>query len=452
MYKLTLNEITLACGGKYYGSESEKNACITGVSINSREILSGNLFVCLKGENVDGHDFANDAYNKNALCCLCEKEIVSDKPYILVESCSAAIREIAEFYRSICKITVIGVTGSVGKTTMKEMIYSVISKKYSVHKTDKNLNNELGVPLTIFGIEEKHEIAVIEMGISGFGEMRRLAKCTRPDICVITNIGDAHLEFLVNREGVLKAKTEMLEFLNRDGEIYFYGGDEQLRTVKAKQKITYFGVEKKNDFYAEGYKDLGFEGTECVLANGGERINLVVPAPGMHMLNNALACYAVGKNFGLSAEQIKWGIEDFVPSSGRSCIDRSGKFAIIDDCYNANPTSVKASLEMLGKLSGRKVAILGDMNELGENSAELHFEIGKVAAMQADLVICIGEKAKYMAEGAQGAGYFKNVDDAVSEISKSIKNGDTVLVKASRGMKLERVVAKLKACSAGLNE
>jgi len=273
MKSMSLREIAAACGGTYVGAEEKLDLCVSGVAIDSRKIEEGYLFVPIKGARVDGHTFIPQVMEKGALCTLAEQS-PEGYDHILVESCEQALKDLAEHYRKALDIKVVGITGSVGKTSTKEMIASVLSQKFNVLKTAGNFNNEIGLPLTIFQIREEHEIAVLEMGISDFGEMTRLAKMARPDICVITNIGLCHLENLGDRDGILKAKTEMFAYRQPDAKIILNGDDDKLITVKEWDgcEPRYFGLSDAHDAYAKDVKSLSLKGTSCTLCLGKEEI------------------------------------------------------------------------------------------------------------------------------------------------------------------------------------
>ena len=454
MKAMSLKEIATACGGHYYGDETKLDKEVNGVAIDSRKIEEGYLFIPIKGARVDGHTFISQVMEKGALCTLSEKSLSDEADtYILVDSCEQALKDLAEHYRRALGIKVVGITGSVGKTSTKEMIASVLSQKYNVLKTAGNFNNEIGLPLTIFNIREEHEVAVLEMGISDFGEMHRLAKMARPDICVITNIGLCHLENLIDRDGILKAKTEMFDFAAPDAKYILNGDDDKLITVKewAGYAPIYFGLSTELDAFAEDIHSLSLKGTKCTLHLGGASIPVQIPIPGHHMVYNALAGALVGRELGLSAEEIKAGIEALVPVTGRNNMIETENFLIIDDCYNANPISTKASLDVLATADTRKVAILGDMFELGEHEKELHYGVGQHAAEKGiDLLICIGALSKNTAEGATNSKgsvlHFETKAEFFQKMNTIIKKGDTILVKASHGMEFPEIVEKLQEC------
>ena len=401
---------------------------------------------------MDGHTFIPQVMEKGALCTLSEVVLEGvSHPYILVNSSEQALKDLAEHYRKVLDIKVVGITGSVGKTSTKEMIASVLSQKYNVLKTAGNFNNEIGLPLTIFNIRDEHQVAVLEMGISDFGEMHRLAKMARPDICVITNIGLCHLENLGDRDGILKAKTEMFDFAQPNATIILNGDDDKLITVKDWDGYApvFFGLSTGMSGYAKDIHSLSLKGTACTLCLGDHSFNVTIPIAGHHMVYNALAGALVGRELGLTPDEIKAGIETLVPVSGRNNLIETDNLMIIDDCYNANPVSTKASLDVLATADTRKVAILGDMFELGENEKELHYGVGKHAAEKGiDLVICIGGLSENTAKGASDSNsevrYFETKADFLSQAEKFLKKGDTVLVKASHGMKFPEIVEKLK--------
>lgn len=447
MKHFTLEEIARACGGKYVGNEDMKNTPITSVERDSREIKEGSLFLAIKGERVDGHDYIEKCYKSGAVCAICERPVENaQKPYILVESTLEAVKKIAKAYREKFDIPIVGVSGSVGKTSTKEMLYSVLSQKFFTHKTQGNLNNELGVPLTLLAMPENAEAAVIEMGISDFGEMTRLSEMVQPDICVLTIIGNCHLENLGDRDGVFRAKTEMFKNASKNAEFVLNGDDDKLckvQEVNGKRPV-FFGLDTHNEFYAENIVNNAQNGVDCTLCFDGAKIDVTIPAIGTYMVSNALAAAAVGKLLGLDNEQIKKGVESYKTVGSRANVINTGSIRIIDDCYNANPNSVKASLETLSNFEGRKVAVLGDMKELGKNELTLHREVGEFAkAKGIDLVICVGELSAEIAKAADGE-WFDDVEQANDALPALINEGDVVLVKASHSMQFEKIVERLK--------
>lgn len=454
MKNLTLENITNACHGTYHGDTKKLSKEVTGVVIDSRKVEKDYLFVAIDGENVNAHKFIPDTIKKGALCVVSHEDLgKTDYPYILVESTGQALLDIAKLYRDSFDIKVVGITGSVGKTSTKEMIASVVAQKYSVHKTLGNFNNEWGLPITIFEMNETHQVAVLEMGVNHFGEMRRLSSVASPDICVITNIGVAHLEFFKTREGILQEKSQMIQDMKNGGTIILNGDDDLLQKMGPVKGVdpVFFGLNNNSEFYASDLKSVGLKGTECVIhLPSGDSFSCTVPVPGIHMVTNAVAGAAVGYSLGLTPDEIKAGIENLPGIPGRNNIIVTDKIVILDDCYNANPISMKASIDVLTMAIGRKVAVLGNMGELGENEKQLHFETGAYAAKQGiDLVCAIGELAKDIAEGAKkGAStktlWFETKQDFLAAMKDVIKDGDNVLVKASHGMHLEDIVDALR--------
>lgn len=443
-----------ACGGVYYGEESKKDIEVSSITTDSRKVEEGCLFVAIKGERVDGHSFIPAVFEKGALCVLSEQKLEEPKgPYILVDSTLTAIKALAKYYRQQLDIKVVGITGSVGKTSTKEMIASVLSEKYQVLKTLGNFNNELGLPLTIFRLREEHEIAVLEMGISNFGEMHRLSEIACPDVCVITNIGQCHLEFLHDRDGILRAKSEIFDFIAENGKIVLNGDDDKLAALREVKGIkpTFFGIETQRELYADELENLGLKGIRCRIHVKDQSFLVDIPIPGYHMVQNALAATGVGLALGLSLAQIHDGIEKLEAISGRFHLIETAHYTIIDDCYNANPVSMKASLTALQDGLCRKVAILGDMGELGENEAQMHREVGNYAAnLKVDLFLCVGALCHHLAEGIREKNPEKEVREfetreaLLEELPAILQEKDTILVKASHFMQFEKVVAYLQ--------
>lgn len=454
MKNLTLENITAACRGTYHGPAELLHKEVAGVVIDSRKVEKDFLFVAIDGVNVNAHKFIPDTIEKGAMCVVSHEDLgETDFPYILVESTGQALLDIAKLYRDAFDVKVVGITGSVGKTSTKEMIASVLAQKYKVHKTLGNFNNEWGLPITIFEMNESHQIAILEMGVNHFGEMRRLSSVASPDICVITNIGIAHLEFFKTREGIFQEKSQMIQDMKNGGTIILNGDDDILCKTGPVKGVTpqFFGVGENNKFWADNVNPLGLKGSSCTIhLPNGEFFDCTVPLPGAHMISNALAGAAVGYNLDLTADEIKAGIENLPSIPGRGNIIVTDKIVILDDCYNANPVSMKASMDVLDMAIGRKVAILGDMGELGENAARMHEETGAYAAEKGiDLVCAIGTLGKNIADGAvknhaTNVKWFETKADFLASMKDVIQVGDNVLVKASHGMHLEEIVEALK--------
>lgn len=474
MKNMTLEHIAAVCGGTYIGNEADKTREIQGAVIDSRLVEKDYLFIPVRGEKVDGHSFIPSVFEKGALAVLSEEKLENPAgPYILVENTLDAMKKIAADYRRGLDIKVVGITGSVGKTSTKEMIASVLAQKYNVLKTEGNLNNEIGLPLTIFKIREEHQVAVLEMGISEFGEMDRLSTMANPDICVITNIGLCHLENLITRDGILKAKTESFAHLTPDGIAVLNGDDDKLcdkKVVNGKPAV-FYGIEKaakvaeteegtktlaEKTVYATNVEAVDLTGTKAAIhypskETGGEvTMEVTIPIAGEHNVYNALAAVSVARELGLTCDEMKRGIESVQTIGGRSNLIHKNGITIIDDCYNANPVSMKASLDVLRDAKGRKVAILGDMGELGENEEQMHAEVGYHAAKnKIDLLICTGKISSHMAEAAMASGgcgevlQVPTMEALLTCLPSLIQSGDTVLVKASHFMHFEKVVEKL---------
>lgn len=506
---LTISEIEQACGGKLVRKDgsTESDICVTSVVIDSRKVEAGGVFLATVGERVDGHRFISQVFAQGAALAITEKkpEQVEEETgvdcsgwgsYVLVEDSLQALKDIAEYYRKKLKIRIVGITGSVGKTSTKEFIAGVLAEKYNVLKTEGNFNNEIGVPLTLLRIRGEHSLAVVEMGISDFGEMHRLSKMVRPDVCVITNIGQCHLENLKNRDGILKAKSEIFDFLAEDGVVCLNGEDDKLSTLLDVKghKPHFFGLggNSAEEVIATDIQSHGLWGSDAVLELSGnaaddgygvctdrakeqkvEKIPVHVPLPGRHMVLNAAAAACVARLFGLSNEQIGEGIGRIQPVSGRNHLIPMKDYTLIDDCYNANPASMKAAIDLLAMADTEKVAILGDMFELGEDSDKLHGEVGAYAAASGiDRILCVGEMSEHMFEAAITQAGQKGEGDSVEVLSAQsmhivhfptrdalleslrqerkeyIPDGSTVLIKASHGMEFTGVLDFLRDCGA----
>ena len=454
MKNLTLEHIAAACHGTYYGSEEKKSQCIEAVTTDSRKVERGCLFVPIVGARADGHKFIDQVMKQGALATLSERPLGEvDFPYIQVESSLQAVKDLAAYYLEQLQIPVVGITGSVGKTSTKETIASVLAQKYRVLKTDANFNNELGLSLTVFRLREEDEMAVLEMGIDDFGQMHRLAKIARPETAVITNIGWCHLENLKTRDGILQAKTEIFDHLRENGHIIINGDDDKLSTVGTVHGIkpVHFGLDEKNEYYADEIESQGFRGISCRIHTPQGSFSALIPIPGRHMVYNALAGTAVGCMYGLTLEQIKQGIETLQSVSGRFHIIETGKYTVVDDCYNANPVSMKASLDVLKEAKGRKVAVLGDMGELGTDEAALHAEVGTHAGICGiDALYCAGPLCEYLAKAAKEADpqleirHFADRESLIAELPKLLQDGDQILVKASHFMEYGKIVEMLE--------
>ena len=451
MRPFTIREAVQATGGRYFGDEAALNNSITGAESDSRKIESGTLFVAYKGKRVDGHDFMADCLGRGASCCLSEREPrgPEETPCIVVDSTLRGIAALAGWYRMRFDIPVVGITGSVGKTTAKEMIWSVLNQRLKTHKNRMNFNNEISLPLELLRMPDDAQAAVMEMGISDFGEMTRLASMVRPTLAVITNIGDAHLEFLGDRPGVLRAKSEVFGCMEGEGLAVLNGDDEELRNYACPVKAVTFGRTSVCDFTAEDVENLAGNGMLMTIRHHGQRFSVLVPAFGAHMVHAALMGAAVGWALGLTDKEIADGIAAYQTVGDRARLIRENRLTILSDCYNANPTSTAAALDSLRSLTGRKVCILGDMLELGAMSPQLHRKTGSYAARAgAALVIGCGALAQEICEGAKETGaeahWFADKSALFTQLDKLIQPGDNVLVKASHSMKFEEIVERLQ--------
>ena len=446
MTGMTISRAAAVCGGRICG-EGDPGAELGSVVIDSRAVSAGDFFVAYKGERVDGHDYISAAFDKGAVCCLAQRVPEGEtRPLILVPDVQTALEQICAEYRRDLRLPVIGITGSVGKTSAKEMISAVLSQRLNVLKTDKNLNNQIGVPMTISRIRPEHQAAVVEMGISGFGEMSVLAQIARPDMAVFTLIGHAHLEFLHDLDGVLRAKTEMLDFMADDAPVLINGDDEKLRGLQCRQKKISFGLGENCDVRAENIT-LGPKGeTLCDIVYGQRRIPVEIKAYGRHMIYAALEGAAVGLLMGLSDEEIVRGVATFETVGRRAAVCDTGFITLIDDSYNANPDSVKCGIDSLMKMPGRHVCILGDMLELGEGSGEMHFDVGRYAGERgAELVLTSGPLSYETCRGAGERGrHFATREELIAALPGLIQKGDRVLVKASLGSRFDQISEALK--------
>ncbi len=438
---LTAAQIAKATGGRLiYGNADVE---ISAVSTDSRTIEEGTLYIPIKGEKFDGHSFIFDVCKCKGVGYICSDGQINEASSfaVKVNDTREALLSLAAYYRGLFDIPVIGLTGSVGKTTTKEFIASVLSKGFETLATKGNFNNDIGVPLTLFGLKDSTEAAVIEMGMSNFGEIEILSKCALPDIAVITNIGTSHIEFLGSREGILKAKSEIFKGLKKGGKVILNGDDEYLWSLKdsLEYETIYIGIENKEcDLTAEAI--ISDEHGSLFMCDSKEyRINPV----GVHNIYNALVAIAAGRLMELSYEKIYAGLKSYKPDGIRQNIISANGYKIINDCYNSSPQSVKAALGVLDTVSAkRRIAVLGSIGELGEKSRELHLLTGNyVSDSKTDVLITAGEDAKYIAK-ASGIKEIYSFDDTLSagEFLKTIiKKDDAVLIKASRFMKFEKI-------------
>lgn len=458
-WRLTLKKLAEVTGGTLVNCDPDE--IVRDISKDSRQIQEGAVYIALKGANFNGHSFVEQSVEKGAICAVVDADEgdFGKMPYLQVENTYTALRDIAEYYRSLYNINVVGITGSVGKTSTKEMIACVLEQKYKTHKTEGNFNNEIGLPLTILRLSSEDEISVVEMGMSAFGEISRLTKIARPDTAVITNIGVSHIENLGSRENIKKAKFEILEGISYDGTVILNGDDDLLRESisQLEYETLSFGIENKNcDIVATDIKTYSDSSVFSVRVEG-KLHTITVNAPGQHHVYNAMAAILVGLKYGLNMTEILNGIREFKPSGMRQSIIKLPLHLLIKDCYNASPTSMKSGIEvlMLTKMEGyegRKVACLADMLELGDISVSSHRQVGQmVKEYGVDCLITVGALGKEIANGAIEAGFdarnihsYGNNEELKKELKMILHQGDTILVKGSRSMHLEEIAEEIE--------
>ncbi|WP_423800399.1 UDP-N-acetylmuramoyl-tripeptide--D-alanyl-D-alanine ligase [Neobacillus sp. SAB-20_R2A] len=431
---------------------------IAGVTIDSRKIEPGNLFVPFKGEKVDGHKYVEEAIKKGAGAALWQKDVPNPPkglPLLIVDDCLAALQELARNYRKELSVKVVGITGSNGKTTTKDMTASLLSLKYKVQKTEGNYNNHLGLPLTVLGLNEDTEIAVLEMGMSGRGEIEFLTKLACPDAVVITNIGESHLLDLGSREGIAEAKLEILQGLRKGGLAVLHGDEpllmERIHQFKGDVQVQTFGRSDSNDLFPTEITQL--EQGNSFKINASDK-TFELPVLGTHNILNALAAMLIARYFSVSFEEITEGLKTTKLTNMRmELVEGKRGEKIINDAYNASPTSMMAAIELVSNLQGyeRKILVLGDMLELGPQEEQYHLQIGEgLNAEKIEFLFTYGQLGSHIAAGARNVLGDERVFDFLDkeELIQSLKkylNGQTlVLVKASRGMKLEEVVKALQ--------
>ncbi|MFC5773121.1 UDP-N-acetylmuramoyl-tripeptide--D-alanyl-D-alanine ligase [Ectobacillus antri] len=452
MIKRTLAQVQQMVGGN--GLEVRYNEVfIQGVSIDSRRIEQGNLYIPIQGERFDGHTFTAGAINNGAAAVLWQRDVANpptDVPVIYVDDTLVALQKLSQSYRNELDVKVIGITGSNGKTSAKDILTGLLATTFKVQKTEGNYNNHIGMPLTILRLEEDTEMAVLEMGMSGFGEISFLSNLARPDAAIITNIGESHLMELGSRDGIAQAKLEITEGLQ--GGIFVYNGDEPLLTNRVSTmtingKLVTFGERATNDYYPL-HIDMRADGTAFRMNRADETFFL--KALGKHNVYNALACMAVAAFFGVPWERMQQGLAKLQLTGMRMEVTKKENgLTIINDAYNASPTSMRAALAFCKELSGyrKKVLVLGDMLELGDYEEQFHYEVGQEIDLQtADFVFTYGTLGAQIARGAAeniGKERVKQYDDKrmLAERLKQVLTGDDiVLLKASRGIKLEEVL------------
>ena len=447
MGSITLGQAAQWCGGKI--DPKYANVTFLGANNDSRNIQPGQLFIALQGER-DGHDFIPMALSKGAAAILCSR-CDGDYPAIVVDNPRIALGDIARGERKRLGMKVVGVTGSVGKSTTKEMIATVLSSRFRVGKTPVNHNNDIGMPMAVLSMPEDTEIAVLEMGMNHFREIAYLASIACPDVAVIINIGTMHIEHLGSQEGILKAKLEILEGMGSDGKVILNGDDQLLWNVRQMgSSATYFGIRNTEcqilgSNVREKNGKLSFD-----ITYADENWQAELELEGQHYVSDALAAVSVGLSFGLPGNEICLALSRFQNMTGRQEIIEHEGYTIIKDCYNAGPESMAAALTVLGNRKGRRIAVLGDMLELGMCAAAEHYRVGRIAAEKADMVFAYGPNSTRVVSGALTGGMlnartdaFEDMDALVGALKRVVKAGDVLLFKGSHGMHMEIALEKL---------
>lgn len=446
MENITIKDIISLCEGEH-GEAIDQNQKVEQISNDSRTIAKNWIYLALVGERLDGHDFIEQAIQNGAIAVISQKN--TSPRCIVVEDSYRALKKIAQGYKNRYNIPYVAVTGSSGKTTTKDMIYFSASESKKTLRNIGNLNSEIGLPMTLLNLDGTFECAILEMGMYNLGEIDYLAEIVKPNIGVITNIGIAHLMNLKTRENILKAKLEIANYMNSKDTLLINGDNDMLQTIdksQLKPKTYTFGLGRQNDIHPLAVKTENNK-TYVTAKVLGEEVDFVIPTIGEHNISNALSAMGVCKLLGLDLKQSAKGLSKYQPSKYRMEKHEIGGKLIINDCYNANPYSMKASISTLNYVEAkRKVAVLADMLELGEESSQYHFGVGEALKDAVDVIIAIGPEAKSYIDGACSKGfekantyYFNNNQEAIERINAILQEGDTVLIKGSRGMKLEEV-------------
>jgi len=453
MERITIKQLIQATGAKLTGSDE---GSIEEIVRDSREVRQGSLFVAIAGENVDGHQFIASAWERGA------KAVLSQKSCAVPEGCSLllvpdtlrALGQIASYYRSLFELPLVAVTGSVGKTSCKDMVAAALSGGRRTVKTKANFNNHIGVPLTLFQLDHSTQAAVVEMGMNHFGEIDYVAQMAKPNYGIITNIGMSHVENLGSQEGILQAKLELLPHIQGPGPVFLNGDDPLLYGLKGKldKKVEYFGYQEHNQARVLSVELTEKAHLKLQLAYRGELYDFVLRTMGRHIAYNALPAIMAAVHIGLSKEEILQGLAGYVPTPHRLEAMTSSQYLVIDDTYNASPASMCSALEAMDSIpsSRRRVAVLGDMFELGDYAKAGHEEVGRYVAGQskAEVLICCGETSRWIYEAAQGRKelhcyYFPNVPEMEKNLFTILKKDDIILLKASHGMGFTAVCEKL---------
>ena len=454
MEKLQAEKISKWVNGRLTGNEF---AVADKVSTDTRTLEKGSLFVAIRGENFDGHKFIGEAFKKGAAIVISEEEypVNEGSAVIIVEDTVKALGELAKNYIKTFDITVIGITGSVGKTTTKEMIAQVLSTQYNVHKTMGNFNNHIGLPLSVLSLNRQHSVAVFEMGMSAMGEIDYLSRIIQPDIGVITNIGISHIEKLGSRQNILRAKLEIINGMKEHGVLILNGDDELLSGLEGllPMPVIFYGINENCNVQGYSIESMGEKGVRFSVNIRNRDVDIFLPVPGIHNVSDALAAIACAVELGITEENIQKGLVQYSSEKMRLNIIDYGNIKVINDAYNAAPSSSIAALSVLREVAGsrRSIAVLGDMMELGEYSGEAHRNVGALVAHEKiDYLVAVGELARDYVSGAIEAGMDKNhiiyipdAESATVSLKQLIQPHDVVLFKGSRGMHLDRIIERI---------
>ncbi|EHK2363124.1 UDP-N-acetylmuramoyl-tripeptide--D-alanyl-D-alanine ligase [Clostridium perfringens] len=450
MLELNLQEIVKATKGALLKEADVKE--IKAVSTDTRKIEEGTMFIALKGENFNGNNYVLDAFNKGAKIAIVDEvkcdlnELKEDVALIKVQNTGRALMDLAKFYREKLGLKVVGITGSAGKTSTKDLVAAVLSYKYKVFKTKGNFNNEIGLPLMILELDSTYDVAILEMGMRGLGQIKELAEIASPDLGIITNIGISHIEILKTRENILKAKMEIATFFDKNNTLVVCGNDDFLGSLpSAEYKIVKTGV---GENFKIGAKNIALEelSSKFTVYDGEKEEEFSLDMPGEHNISNLMLGIAIAKELGVSFEEMKRGLNNIEATSMRLELIKKDGFSILNDCYNSSPVAVKSAIDVMKNIEGkRRIAVLGTMRELGHKSEEAHEEIGKYAKENGiEKVLCFGDFSENIKEGyGEGCTVYENKEELIKDLLNIICDGDIILVKASRSLKFEEITKAL---------
>lgn len=450
--RVKVSDIAAAAEGKLLCGD--ENTVITSFITDSREARAGAMFVPIRGERADGHSYIPAVLEGPAAAAFTDHEIpLGEKPLVLVKDCREALQRAAAWYRDQFAIPIVGITGSVGKTTAKEMVAQALSAQFRVLKTAGNQNSQVGVPITVCGLRKDHTAAVVEMGVSMPGEMARIAGVVKPTCAVMTNIGVSHIEFMKTRENILAEKARIADYLPPDGALFVNGDDDLLPTLKETMgsRVVTFGLGPTCDWRAFGLNEADKGTFFTCQSPAGERTELFVPAAGEHNVRNALCAMAVARYLGVPAGDVVRAISAYKAPAMRQQMVEANGLLIIDDSYNASPDSMRSAIDVLSTrpVTGKRAAVLADMLELGDFSQQGHYQVGQYAKERGvELLVAVGPLSREIAAGyGEGARWFATNQEAAAFLRDALRPGDAVLVKGSRGMKTDEIVAALSAVS-----